>query len=67
MTERNLYEITGNVLDINTMLLNRNELKALQLNDERYRWLRNGNAYRPEEWGCTGGAQLDEWIDEERK
>lgn len=29
MTERNLYEITGNVLDINTMLVNRNDLKAI--------------------------------------
>ena len=30
----------------------------------RYRWLRSGNAYAPEEWGLTGGEKLDQWIDE---
>jgi hypothetical protein len=30
----------------------------------RYRWLRAGHAFAPEEWGLTGGKKLDEWIDE---
>ena len=37
MIERNLYEVTGNVLDINTMLINRNELKALVAEVERWK------------------------------
>jgi hypothetical protein len=31
---------------------------------ERYRWLRDGNAYVPEEQMCTGGEYLDEICDE---
>ena len=29
----------------------------------RYRWLRNGNAFVPEEEGVTGGEALDSLID----
>lgn len=29
----------------------------------RYRWLRDGNAYRPEEEGISGGEDLDRFID----
>lgn len=29
----------------------------------RYRWLRAGNAYIPEEWSCTGGEALDDLCD----
>lgn len=32
-------------------------------NAERYLWLRNGNAYVPEEQGVTGGDELDALID----
>jgi hypothetical protein len=31
---------------------------------KRYRWLRAGNAYVPEEEMCEGGAGLDELCDE---
>jgi hypothetical protein len=31
----------------------------------RYRWLRNGNAYFPEEAMIRGGQQLDDAIDAE--
>jgi hypothetical protein len=30
---------------------------------KRYRWLRAGNAYAPEEALCTGGEELDELCD----
>lgn len=50
-----------------TVVVSLTELEALRRNDERYRWLRNGNAYAPEEWGITGGLKLDEWIDDELK
>ena len=30
----------------------------------RYRWLRDGNGYAPEECGITGGEELDELCDE---
>ena len=33
---------------------------------ERYRWLRNGNAYIPEEEGIRGGESLDKLCDENR-
>ena len=42
-----------------------NELAHAARIVRRYEWLKAGNAYRPEEWGCTGGQQLDDWIDEE--
>jgi hypothetical protein len=32
-------------------------------NAKRYLWLRNGNAYVPEEQGVTGGDDLDALID----
>lgn len=40
------------------------EWLRLKKDAERYRWLRAGNAYRPEEWSCTGGDELDQFIDE---
>lgn len=30
---------------------------------KRYRWLRAGNAYAPEEWMLHGGSKLDEYVD----
>jgi hypothetical protein len=35
MIERNLYEMTGNVLDINTMLINHSQLHALVVGHEQ--------------------------------
>ena len=34
------------------------------LDAARYRWLRDGNGYAPEECGITGGEELDELCDE---
>lgn len=37
--------------------------KSLEKDAERYRWLRDGNAYVPEECGATGGDFLDGIVD----
>jgi hypothetical protein len=34
-------------------------LEAAETNDARYCWLREGNAYVPEESGVRGGEELD--------
>lgn len=36
----------------------------MALDAARYRWLRAGNAYRPEEMGVTGGEPLDALCDD---
>jgi hypothetical protein len=36
---------------------------ALRLDAARYRWLRDENAYRPEEMSVTGGERLDKLCD----
>ncbi len=38
-------------------------LSSLVRDALRYRWLRDGNAYRPEEECITGGEELDELCD----
>jgi hypothetical protein len=40
------------------------ELAALKRDAARYRWLRDGNAYAPEEAMIHGGSELDELCDE---
>jgi hypothetical protein len=42
----------------------RREIERLQIDAARYRWLRDGNAYYPEEQMVRGGAELDELIDD---
>lgn len=39
---RSLYEITGDIKDINTVLVQRDRLEKAEKDAERYRWLRNG-------------------------
>lgn len=39
------------------------DIESLRKDAERYRWLRAGNAYVPEECGVTGGVELDEICD----
>jgi hypothetical protein len=39
------------------------EAIALRKDAVRYRWLRNGNAYFPEEQMVMGGEELDSAID----
>jgi hypothetical protein len=39
-------------------------LEAAEKDAARYRWLRDDNAYWPEEQGITGGMDLDASIDE---
>lgn len=38
-------------------------LESLEKDAIRYRWLRDGNAYEPEEAGVIGGIELDDLID----
>lgn len=40
-------------------------LAEAQVDAARYRWLRDGNAYAPEECSITGGAALDDLVDGE--
>ena len=40
------------------------DLDSLKRDAARYRWLRDGNAYAPEESFVTGGEELDELCDE---
>ena len=40
------------------------QLSRDALDAARYRWLRDGNGYAPEECGITGGEELDELCDE---
>ncbi len=40
-------------------------VKSLEQDAYRYRWLRNGHGYFPEEIGARGGPELDEAIDRE--
>ena len=39
---RSLYEITGDIKDINTVLVQRDRLEKAEKDAERYRWLRDG-------------------------
>ena len=39
------------------------EIQALRKDAERYRWLRDGNGYYPEENYLRGGVELDDGID----
>lgn len=39
------------------------QLQHMAQDAERYRWLRDGNAYRPEEAGILGGVELDDFCD----
>lgn len=39
-----LYDTTGNITDINTLLINRNVLRQLEADVERYQWLRDPKA-----------------------
>lgn len=48
---------------INELLKRDAEIKALRKDAERYRWLRDDNAYFPEEHYIRGGQELDEEID----
>ena len=38
---RSLYEITGDIKDINTVLVQRDRLEKAEQDAERYRWLRD--------------------------
>jgi hypothetical protein len=40
------------------------EIERLALDAARYRWLRDDNAYAPEEAAIPGGEDLDELCDE---
>jgi hypothetical protein len=40
------------------------DIEALRKDAERYRWLRAGNAYAPEEWLVQGDESLDMLCDE---
>lgn len=40
------------------------EFVALSCDADRYRWLRDGNAYAPEEESISGGEDLDDLCDE---
>jgi hypothetical protein len=46
--------------EVHALLAERAELKR---DAERYRWLRDDNAYFPEEEGVRGGQELDASID----
>lgn len=39
------------------------EIQTLRKDAERYRWLRDGNGYYPEENYLRGGVELDDGID----
>jgi hypothetical protein len=39
-------------------------IRELEADARRYAWLRDGNAYAPEEQNVSGGAELDELCDE---
>ena len=39
------------------------EVQALRKDAERYRWLRDGNGYYPEENYLRGGVELDDGVD----
>lgn len=41
------------------------EIQTLRKDAARYRWLRDGNAFAPEEEMIRGGDELDEYIDRE--
>lgn len=43
----------------------RGELARVERDAARYRWLRDDNAYVPEEQGIRGGVELDELCDED--
>lgn len=45
----------------------RAELDELRADAERYRWLRDDNAYFPEEYAIRGGEELDAAIDAARQ
>lgn len=45
-------------------IVHESEIQELRKEAARYRWLRDGNAYAPEEWMITGGPVLDQFIDE---
>lgn len=38
-------------------------LESMEKDAARYRWLRDSNAYEPEEAGVVGGIELDDLID----
>jgi hypothetical protein len=40
------------------------ELEKLRVDAARYRWLRNGNGYAPEEAYARGGRDLDRLCDQ---
>lgn len=41
----------------------KSRLESLKKDAARYRWLRDSNAYEPEEAGVIGGIELDDLID----
>lgn len=63
----NLYTITGDIKHTNDMMVNRNVLKQLILDSNRYRWLREAdNDERVTfSWGMARDERLDSLIDEE--
>lgn len=66
---KNLYSITGNILDINEILINRGELRDLLKDAHRYRWLKRNSDYPPAyievQAEIHGSDTLDEAIDVE--
>lgn len=48
---------------IEQVILQSPEMQALRKDAERYRWLRDGNGYYPEENYLRGGVELDDGVD----
>ena len=65
----NLYSITGKIIDINRMLVNRAELRCILKDVARYRWLKRNSDYPPAyieiQAEIHGSDTLDEAIDSE--
>lgn len=69
MAHASLYDITGDIKDINTILVQKQALDAIEKDAARYRWIRHGDNDETVLCGdCRGvylprNERLDEVID----